>query len=237
MGRRGNGYGSEDHFWTYRTESKDPLDRCLLAATGLRGVPAWVYPDPARPDIEEPKGMGFCSDPALQEEWEKFWPQTGNQQRWDGVAMVDREWLLIEAKANHPEFVGGPCGASFGKRVEPGTLSSRQMIEDALNRTKEALGVHQDFSWLGSYYQYANRLAALHFLTRRGTAARLVFVHFCGDSFPDGRYCPSSERNWIPLIESRRITLGLPARHPLSDRVHDVFLDVPVRLQPDARSD
>jgi hypothetical protein len=228
MGKRANGYGSEDHFWTYRTEREDALDREVLKAVGLRGALVWTYPDPTHPEAKEPKGMNFCPDPALREAWKTFWPQTGNQQRWDGIAQIGDQWLLMEGKANHAEFVGGPCGASFEKAVDPGAASSRQMIEKALNQTKKALGVHRDFSWLGSYYQYANRLAALEFLTERGIPARLLFIHFCGDSFPDGRPCPATRRDWEPLIEARRLTLGLPVRHALADRVHEVFLNVPI---------
>ena len=227
MGTRGNGYGSEDHFGTYRTELKDALDLQLLKAMGLRGALVWAYPDPTHPELKEPKGMSFCFDRAVRDAWRAFWPQTGNQQRWDGIATIGDEWLLMEAKANHPEFVGAPCGASFEKASDPQTLSSRQVIEKALNQTKKALGVHRDFSWMGSYYQYTNRLAALHFLTTLGIAARLVFIHFCGDVFPDGRPCPASQRDWAPLIEARHLTLGLPAHHALSDRVHEVFLSVP----------
>jgi hypothetical protein len=225
MGKKGDGYGSEDHFLTYRETPSGDLDARLLAATGLRGELSWHYPDLKAPDMKEPKGINFLSDQAIREAWKAFWPQTGNQQRWDGVARVGDEWLLMEAKANAPEFVGAPCGASFEKPAE-GERSSRQMIEKALNEVKAALGVHRHFNWLGSYYQFANRLATLHFLLKHNVEARLVFVHFCGDRFPDDRACPASQHEWQRLIEARRVTLGLPEQHELLNRVHEVFLPV-----------
>ena len=226
MGKKGDGYGSEDHFLTWRRAAAADLDASLLTATGLSGTVEWVYPDLGRPDMEEPKGLDFLPDQRVRDRWREFWPQTGNQQRWDGVARVGDEWLLIEAKANVPEFVGSPCGASFVTPPE-GKQSSRQKIEKALNKTKAALGVHRQSCWLGSYYQYANRLAALNFLISHNVKARLVFVHFVGDEFPDGTPCPESEAEWERLIEARRVTLGLPTHHALSEKIADVFLAVP----------
>jgi hypothetical protein len=130
MGTKGNGYGSEDHFLTYRMTPEGELDARLLTASGLKGNVEWIYPDRNRPEMKEPKGVNFLPDAKVREAWKTFWPQTGNQQRWDGVARVGDEWLLIEAKANTPEFVGGPCGASFEKPDE-GETSSRQIIEKA----------------------------------------------------------------------------------------------------------
>jgi len=126
-------------------------------------------------------------------------------------------WLLIEAKANHPEFTGSPCGARTGS-------DARKKIESALGRVKRHLGVHRDFSWLGSYYQFANRLAALYFLQRRRISARLVFLYVVGDCFPDDRRCPSTPSDWEELFRARASTLGLPVDHPFSNLVHTVFL-------------
>jgi hypothetical protein len=68
------------------------------------------------------------------------------------------------------------------------------------------------FRWTGTYYQYANRLATLWFLREQGIGARLVFVSFIADRFPDDTPCPSSEEEWLALIDARRLTLGLPTR-------------------------
>jgi hypothetical protein len=155
--------------------------------------------------------------------WRNFWPQSGRQQSWDGVVRLQTErkqppeWLLIEAKATHPEFCSGPSQAS--KR------GGYKQIERALGRTKRYLGVHRDFPWLGTYYQYANRLACLYFLTEKAhVSARLVGIYFVGDRFPDSRRCPASEREWMELIKARDLTLGLAEHHPLADRVHEVFI-------------
>jgi hypothetical protein len=84
--------------------------------------------------------------------------------------------------------------------------------------------VHRDFSWLGSYYQHANRLATLYFLSTHGIRAHLVDVLFIGDAFPDHRRCPQNVSDWRELLLARQLTLGLPDQHPLSGQIHELFL-------------
>ncbi|MBP1777162.1 MAG: hypothetical protein H6Q86_3172 [candidate division NC10 bacterium] len=223
MNTQGKDHGSKSHLDAYRKLRPGDLDAAIRASAGLGDVPLeWVYPTPGKTGAPEPKGVNFLKGrPDVRALWKEFWPQRGNQQRWDGVAKCGDTWLLMEAKANHPEFCTPPCGA----KAEGG----RKQIEKVLNQTKKVLGVHVHFTWLGSYYQYANRLAVLYFLAEKARPpvdARLVFIYFCGDRFPDGRPCPASRPEWQPLIEARRLTLGLPGRHPLSDRIHEVFLEV-----------
>jgi len=50
--------------------------------------------------------------------------------------------------------------------------------------------------WNQPYYQYANRLAFLHFMGTQGVAARLCFLYFTGDAAP-GRTCPKSREAWM----------------------------------------
>jgi len=80
---------------------------------------------------------------------------------------------------------------------------------------------------IGTYYQHANRLAVLYFLVVEArVAARLVEIFITGDCFPDERPCPQSQAEWEPLIEARRVTLGLPTQHPLRERISRFFLPV-----------
>jgi hypothetical protein len=110
----------------------------------------------------------------------------GRQQSWDAVGTADGEWLLVEAKANAPEFCS-PATTAAG--------AGREKIEHALNRVKRGLGVHRRYSWTSSYYQYANRLAMLWFLRKRKVPARLLFIYFYGDKFPDGTPRPRQPRS------------------------------------------
>jgi hypothetical protein len=223
MGKKGEGYGSEYHFEQWRKDAAraKELDRRLLEACGEAegSRVTWVYP--ADKHTREPRGLDFLKDrPDILSRWRAFWPQRGMPPNWDGLAhIVDgpkSEWVLIEAKANQPEFCSLPCQASL--------KGGRMQIEHALAGVKKRLGVHRHFQWLGTYYQHANRLAVLDFLTRAKVAARFVEVFITGDTFPDHRPCPANPDEWGQLIEARRLTLGLPARHPLTDRIAHVFV-------------
>jgi hypothetical protein len=216
----GKGYGSEYHLSKYLRENKPSLTEAVSRAIGVHGSEIdWIEP-PA--EQREWRGMDFLrEDERVMKEWRQFWPLRGNPPNWDAVAKVSHpieEWVLFEAKANHPEFCSKPSGASgLGKTK----------ILSALGKTKRHLGVHRDYPWEGTYYQYANRLACLYFLNIVvGIPTRLVLIYFVGDRFPDGRLCPGSEDDWKPLIQACHLTLGLPAEHALSNRVHQIFAPV-----------
>jgi hypothetical protein len=224
LGRRGNGYGSEWHFDHYRRVLPDVLDQHIKAGIGRSDADiTWLYPGSAA-FAKEPRGVEFLKEEPSQrkafEAWRTFWPQTGSPPHWDGVSRdaTTGEWLLFETKANQSEFCSHICGA-VGK--------GRALIESAMSKVKRHLSVHRDFQWLGTYYQYANRLACLYFLNvLRKVPARLVLVYFTGDKFPDARQCPSSEAEWRELIRACHLTLGLSEEHALRDRVHELFLPV-----------
>jgi hypothetical protein len=224
MSQRGHGYGSEDQFLRYRMYRANHLDSALRGAIGLPDAKLnWIYP----PDhiltkaVREPEGMEFLEgDDTTIAKWRGFWPQKGKQPTWDGVAIAVHagasEWVLVEAKPNRPEFCSGPCGAVGG---------GRKKIERTMAEVKKHLEVHSRFPWLGTYYQYSNRLACLFFLTKvANIPARLAFVYFYGECFPDGTPCPNSEAEWREAIQACHLTLGLPATHALSSWVHEVFL-------------
>jgi len=117
MGKRGEGYGSEDHFLRYRSQRAEQLSAAVL--DGL-AVPDGGYPTGAQ-DKREPEGLDFPADREdVAARWREYWPQRGRAQTWDGMANLHRgrttEWVLIEAKANTVEFVTPPCGASKDQR-------------------------------------------------------------------------------------------------------------------------
>lgn len=179
-----------------------------------------MYPSGSR--HTEPQGVDFVENQQLRDCWKTVWPTSGRQQSWDGVAKLvapgeQPTWLLIEAKANHSEFCTPPTTAKG---------DGRQKIQRTLNRVKRALGVHRDFSWLGNYYQHANRLAVLWFLNTNGQPAMFLDLLFTGDSFPDERRCLNSESEWQDLLNARSLTLGLSRQHPLSGYVYEAFLRV-----------
>src|SRR4029434_7849058 len=104
------------------------------------------------------------SSPTRQRSW-LIGSSSGPRQARNSAGMALRgcpsskgiEWVLVEAKANHPEFCTPPCGAA--------KHGGRPQIELALNATKNHLGVDRDFSLLGLYLQPAYRPCLFFFLS------------------------------------------------------------------------
>lgn len=216
MAKRGQGYGSEDHLLSYHEKDRQLLDRYIQSAIGTSEPIQWLYPGAM---VSEPKDLSFISFSSSQAEaWKSFWPSPGNRS-WDAVAKAGGDWLLFEAKANASELRSPGTGA---------TSRSLATILAAFEETKNHIGVDSKLRWHEQFYQYANRLAALYFMNVVAQIpARLIFIYFTGDAFPDGRACPSCKEEWEPLIAECHRALGLPENHCLSQRVHEVF--VPVR--------
>ena len=179
---------------------------------------------PTRQPIRERelKRLEFLREDAdIQSRYDQFWPRTGNQQNWDAIGRAEyagqQEWLLVEAKANTEEIVRNGTGAG---------AASRETIGRSLNETKAALGIDAGKNWVDGYYQYANRLANLHFLNQNQRPARLLFLYFCGDQNPYAT-CPSDAEGWEPKLQEVETDLGMDVMSgELRHRMHKLFLSV-----------
>ena len=142
---------------------------------------------------------------------------------WDGWAVVrfkdgTEEILVVEAKANSPEFESPGTGSKGGSRVN---------ILRSLDEAKAFLGVPIDAVWYETYYQFCNHLTALYFLNEQvEVPSRLLMIYFICDQFPDGRDCPQSQGAWVSLISKMHQAIKLPRDHRYSARVLDVFPNV-----------
>lgn len=140
-----------------------------------------------------------------------FWPRRGPQ--WDGLGVAGDAVVLVEAKA-HIRELASTCGAG---------PESRERITMALDATRAALGGAESTEWTAGFYQYANRLAHLHFLRSADVDAHLLMVGFKNDHDVGG---PVSESEWRAAYADMEAALGLPRAHPLSPAIHHVFPDV-----------
>ena len=148
---------------------------------------------------------------------EEFWPRRGPV--WDGLARTSGgRCLLIEAKANIPEFDSSSTRAS----EEP-----LRKIRQAFDETRTFLGVSADTDWSKCFYQYANRLAHLYFLRELNKVdAALVFVYFLGDTTVPGRN-PVTREGWEAAIGLATHHLGVSTNSRwIRENVADVFIDV-----------
>lgn len=199
----GNGRGSLK--WIQRLATKDAQTLAdALGGEGVlrRGRLTWLSPLESDDWAEYRDGcfldrIGYGQhSPALRE----FWPSRGPQ--WDGLARFeDGTVCLVEAKANVLELKS-KCAAS---------PRSRMRIDRALAATASSLGAAVTSAWIDNYYQYANRLAHLHFLRAQSVPTLLLFVYFTGDAAVAG---PASAEEWQPALGRLYRSLGVPDRVP-----------------------
>ena len=144
-----------------------------------------------------------------------FWPPSGP--RWDGLARTSsRKFILVEAKAYIEE------GVDFSSKAKDS--SSRTKIAAALEQSKQAYGANSDANWGSPFYQYANRLAHLHFLVSKNQIdAYLVFMYFA-NALDVPSPCNAQEWNGARRLTEKCLGLG---RHVYSDRIATVVIDVP----------
>jgi hypothetical protein len=226
MSRIGYVYGSEWHLLWYLGYRRAALSRAVSEITGATTV-EWIDA-PLLPSgqVSEWEGIDVLApSPGVQQQWHAFWPTRGSAQRWDAIARLDgTDWLLVEAKA-HPNELLAPCQAKA-----PASIAQ---IDRAFDATRQAVGADAvpSAEWRGPYYQYANRLATLHFLRTvcdPPVPARLLFIYFCGDRHPriNG---PADAAGWAPPLNLMYHNLGIDPQAPLLRFVHALFLDVAPR--------
>jgi len=198
-----DGYGSLKDIQVLVNEKSELLGRALSNRFGVTEEIEWKSPL-RNDDFAEYRDEDFLSllgiGERLKTPLKDFWPPRGPQ--WDALGRTKDTVFLVEAKANIPELRSPPTKAS---------QKARDKIISALDKTKRYMGIDDSFRWEAAYYQYANRIAHLHFLkTINGIDARLVFVYFIGDSSVRG---PASENEWRKAIGEAKMKLGIPERH------------------------
>lgn len=146
----------------------------------------------------------------LSSQLAEFWPEHGPQ--WDALGKSsDKGVVLVEAKS-HLEELTSSCQASDG---------SLPKIRASLAAAKDRFQAAVAADWLTGYYQYANRLAHLHFLQSHGVPAHLAFVYFIKDHEMKG---PASVLEWKQQLSTVYSALGL-GNEDLPG-VCNVFIDV-----------
>ncbi len=226
MAKIGNGYGSEWHLLWHLGYWRNYLSKKILDLTGGNSI-EWLdfnFSNSSSKSVSELKGLEFIKNTKVQQQWESFWPQSGNPHNWDAIGKIHFsdhfEWLFVEAKAHTGELkslIGAKNKASI------------QKIRDALEKTALAFGnTSQPIdNWLKPYYQFANRLAVLYFLMNECKPAEksnMLFLYFYGDKNPQKDCCPKNESGWKPKINDIYNRLGIDKNCNLAKRVHTLFL-------------
>ena len=162
MAEIGCGYGSEFQLMRFLGHHRHDLNRMIKDATGESGDIQWLdfpYDDNRISGDGEWKGVEcFNSQEVnysrIENEWKKFWPQTGTAMNWDGIFRIGDTWFFVEAKAHRGECFQ-ECSAS--------SEDSKSAIIGAFEKTQGWLGATKN-DWINTKcYQLANRLAFIYF--------------------------------------------------------------------------
>ena len=177
----------------------------------------WVAPLEVN-KFYEPRDGAFLTTVGLghlRERLADFWPTRGP--RWDalGVLQPGHAILLVEAKSYPAELLGGGCKAGE---------TTRSVIQRSLNLVKKSLNVEDTVDWLGPLYQYANRIAHMHFLSIEcGQSAFLANICFLNDP-----HRPTSRAAWQTKLQLLKSDLGFST--PIPNTI-DVFLEARSRTE------
>jgi hypothetical protein len=229
MSTIGYGYGSEWHLLRYLGYHREYLSQRILETTGGNALHWLDFKfSPANVPLKddgELSGLEFITDESVRENWKTFWPPRGNAQNWDAVARIQvngtGEWLLVEAKSHLGE-IKSSCAAKNPKSLQT-ILAALQATSHTFSRQPKPIE-----NWLTPFYQYANRLAVLHFLMREcqpAIKARLLFIYFYGENRENAQ-CPQNEQEWRTAIFQINEWLGVEKSSALADRIHTLFLPV-----------
>jgi hypothetical protein len=229
------GYGSAWHLLRCLGWHREKFTRGISNAIGVPSI-EWLdfplggsklYSSHAPIRDCEWRRLAFADDANLRMEYDGFWPSLGEQQNWDAVGRItsgDRQWVLVEAKGHQDEVKFDGTGA----QEHGGRPTIRQSFFETLQACgfNELEATQQAEEWLTGCYQHANRIATLHFLHKHGIQAHVVFLYFCGDEHPSGRFCPTDAKQWSPTIEAIDKAPGLRGQSNLENFIHNIFLKI-----------
>ena len=214
--------GSQFHFQNLINDYPEYLNCLILSnSPSLRTYavahPKWISPlvSDDYTEYQDKQFLEAIGFPKLSNKLADFWPKRGPV--WDALATVEgksgsKEVILLEAKSHIMELASTGCGAS-GKSLE--------QIKRSLTTVKHSLKAKRKAEWLGEYYQYANRLAHLYFLTIVGQVPTwMVFLYFVGDVKQKG---PTAVVEWTVSLDKMQEALGLPKDNLLEDAIITVF--------------
>ena len=204
VNQEGHAYaGSQRQVQAYVNRRRAELNKAIMKELSSYRITdiQWVSPLDAE-KFTEYKDTDFLNVLGLnrvEKKLKKFWPAKGPV--WDALATIDfensdRGVILVEAKSHRMELFSTCMAASN---------ESKKIINASLSLTKAWFGVDPNKDWTRPLYQFANRLAHLHFLRQIcGIKAWLVNIYFINDP-----YRPTSRKQWNDFLREVRTELGL----------------------------
>lgn len=229
--------GSKRHICWYVNEAPEYLNAALFSASAsLAGAaaanPEWVSPL-VRDNYEECWNERFLERLGLLgdhlKSFSDFWPfkpwvnrkvNPRGTPHWDALARVplaSEGVVMVEVKAHRGELVK-PNDRS---KADPKSLKK---IKESFAEVRDYFGVAEAAApWESHYYQFCNRLAHLYWMNERAKVPTwLVWVLIVDD--PAWPKDAMSAPKWHEAFQMIKTEVGLPAQHPLAERISVVYL-------------
>ncbi len=218
------GYGSEYQLLRCLGHHRNFLNKAILSSLHLSqntNIYWFDYPidlgreslDGELKDIECFKELSNFEQ--IKQSWEKFWPNAGSAQNWDGIFKIEDIWCFVEAKA-HSEEIHSKTKA---------TSESKELISKIFEQYCSEFSIKTD-TWINSNaYQLANRIAFIQFCKSNGINAKLVYISFInGYEKLGGIKSVHSEEEWEILWKKEYEELGLDLEK-LNSILTNVYID------------
>lgn len=217
------GYGSEFQLLRYLGHHRQALNQAIIDQLKIEsGEIQWVdYPVNLKRDSMdgEHKGVECFKNrididyQKIQEEWKKFWPQSGNSQNWDGIFTIGNKWYFVEAKA-HLDEAHQKCQATSQQSIDQITKAFEKASGESVKARK----------WIKSdCYQLANRLAFIHFCKENNINAEIVYILFINGYRTNSQKNIKDKQKWQELMEEEFNTLEPPKE--LRGKIGIVYID------------
>lgn len=221
----GLGYGSEFHLLRLLGRHRNSFDLKILSALNYQNKKIeWLdfkydskqfIPDKEYVGIEFLENSFNYSD--LKKSWSKYWPSINNAQNWDAICKIDDEWILIEAKSRKKE-IESDCSAS---------KDSKDFISKRFDLIKNKYGIKRQNDWTLNFYQKANRILFVDYLTDNNIKATLLFVYFINGFKKDNKQQGvTSDSEWRDLIKIQDDYLGISDNKELKHKIVNLIIDI-----------
>lgn len=231
MAQIGYGYGSEWQLLRFLGHHRELFEREIREQLKLNSKSSFKWLDFEFDNNEkfisgdkEITGLNFLKHemnlPADMsfEEYPTGWQRS---QSWDAVVKIDGIIYLVEAKAH--------IGEISDKKQHGG--SSQEQILAFMNKQLKAFGCMADIkkdTWLGEYYQMANRLAVAAYLCNKGIPTKVLYVYFengYNNPFDKSDNKDASRELFESVIKKEKETLGITNDNKVNKLLCEVFIN------------
>ncbi len=234
MAEIGYGYGSEFQLLRFLGHHRNILEKNIRNNSHFKNDFKWLDFPYANQRISldgEYKGISFLKEniekkefQILKRKWKEYWPSSGNQQNWDAIFIHKDEFILVEAKAHLKEIESN---------ISSKNKESKELIHNSLEKTKKYFGIQSNNDWTIKYYQIANRLAFIKFLTDNKIKTHLLNIYFLNGyikrCFKDKKFViedkgVQSEELWEQEIKKQNDYLGITDSNA-ENFITSIFID------------